>query len=193
MHLPTPQFSRLVTVLAFDLNNPSLDSMFVAWDHIATRHLRSLSSNRSLAGRIESVRLLAVHDAILSILRPGHGFIFNEPSTGTSLTAALAATAQASHDILSSAFDSPEDRSHLADALEESLSLISDRAEKAVGAATGAASAATFLATFGTLRTDPSISGSNYPAFGGQIGNHSRHGSLLDRSSSDRVLWPRSA
>ena len=151
MHLPTPQFSRLITVLAFDLSNPSLDSLFIAWDHIASRYLNRLDKRNRSAGKIESIRLLAIHDAVISILGPGTGFIFNERSTGTTLSAALAATAQASHDILANAFNSPEDLADLNDLLEESLSLIADAAEKAVGSATGSASAAAFLNTFGSL------------------------------------------
>lgn len=151
MHLPTPQFSRLVTVLAFDIHNPALDSLFAAWDHIATRYLRRHRSNRSLTGRIESIRLLAVHDAVVAVLGKGASFVFHEHSTGTSTAAALAATAQASHDILVSAFPAPEDRASLGHLLEESLSLISNPLEKAVGAATGAAVAAAFLRTFGDL------------------------------------------
>jgi hypothetical protein len=152
MHLPTPQFSRLVTVLAFDLANPSLDSMILAWDHIAERHLRRLSFQPSLVGRIESVRLLAIHDAVISIFGPGEGFVFRESSTGTSISAALAAAAQASHDIPANAFADPDDLADLGDGLDESLSLISDTFEKSVGQATGAASAAAFLATFGDLK-----------------------------------------
>jgi len=151
MHLPNPQFSRIVTLLAFDLSDPSLDSMFIAWDHISTRFLNRLGDDRALAGKIESIRLLAIHDAVLSILGPGEGFIFRESSTGTSQAAALAATAQASHDILANAFDQLADLADLDDALEESLSLISDSLEKAVGTATGSASAATFLDAFGPL------------------------------------------
>lgn len=151
MHLPTPQFSRLIAVLAFDLNNPSLDSLFVAWDHIATRYINRLRDAGELAERIESIRLLSVHDAVISILGRGTGFVFNERSTGTTIAAALAATAQASHDILVSAFSSPQDVEDLGDALEESLSLISATAEKAVGSATGTASAAAFLNTFGPI------------------------------------------
>ncbi len=151
MHLPTPQFSRLITILAFDLSNPSLDSLLIAWDHIATRYLNRLENRSEVADRIESIRLLAIHDAVISILGPGAGFIFTASSTGTTLSAALAATAQASHDILTSAFNSPADRADLNDALEESLSLISNSGEKAVGSATGSASAAAFLKTFGPL------------------------------------------
>jgi hypothetical protein len=151
MHLPTPQFSRLIAVLAFDLNNPSLDSLFIAWDHIATRYLNRLKNRNEVAEKIESIRLLAIHDAVISILGRGTGFIFNERSTGTTIAAALAATAQASHDILVSAFNSPRDLEDLGDALEESLSLISGTAEKAVGSATGTASAAAFLKIFGSI------------------------------------------
>lgn len=151
MHLPTTQFSRLITVLAFDLSNPSLDSLFIAWDHIAARYLNRLDKHTRAGEKIESIRLLAIHDAVISILGPGTGFIFNERSTGTSLSAALAATAQASHDILASAFTSPRDVADLDDLLEESLALIPDSAEKAVGSATGSASAAAFVNTFGPL------------------------------------------
>ncbi|GAA5121072.1 hypothetical protein JIN84_00220 [Luteolibacter yonseiensis] len=151
MHLPTPQFSRLIAVLAFDLNNPSLDSLFVAWDHISARYLNRLKSRNEWSDEIESIRLLAIHDAVISILGRGTGFIFNERSTGTTLAAALAATAQASHDILVSVFNSPQDVADLGDNLEESLSLISGTAEKAVGSATGSASASAFLKTFGPI------------------------------------------
>ncbi|RYD23505.1 MAG: hypothetical protein EOP88_03950 [Verrucomicrobiaceae bacterium] len=151
MHLPTTQFSRLITVLAFDISNPSLDSLFIAWDHIAARYVNRLGKQTRAGEKIESIRLLAIHDAVISILGPGTGFIFNERSTGTSLSAALAATAQASHDILANAFTSPQDLADLDDLLEESLALIPDSREKAVGSATGSASAAAFIATFGSL------------------------------------------
>jgi len=159
MHLPTPQFSRLVTVLAFDLNNPSLDSMILAWDHIATRFLGRLSADRAAAGKVESIRLLAIHDAVLSIFGTGAGFVFNESSTGTTLSAALAAAAQASHDILANAFDSPNDLEKLSGLLDESLSLVSDPLEKAVGAATGSASAAEFVKIFGPLAVNRPFAG----------------------------------
>lgn len=149
MHLPTPQFSRVVTVLAFDRNDPSLDSMILAWDHISARFLNRLTSHRLAADQVESIRLLAIHDAVISIFGRGQGFVFNEISTGTSIAAALAATAQASHDILASAFDSEQDLANLSDFLEQSLALISNQREKAMGEATGAASAAAFVRTFG--------------------------------------------
>lgn len=57
MYLPTPQFARLVTILAFDLTNPALDSMILAWDHIATRHLARIAANQAVAGKVESIRL----------------------------------------------------------------------------------------------------------------------------------------
>ncbi|MDP3850194.1 MAG: hypothetical protein Q8Q59_06815 [Luteolibacter sp.] len=151
MHLPTPQFSRLVTVLAFDLTNPALDSMIRAWDHISARFLRQISPNPEIAGNVESIRLLAIHDAVHSIFGSAGGYIFTDPSPTTSLDAALAATAQASHDVLAGVFESPEDRSKLKDTLEESLSLISDEREIAAGIATGAKSAATYARTFAPL------------------------------------------
>ena len=149
--MPKPQFSRLITVLAFDQTNPSLDTLFNARDHIASSSIHRLENRNQLAGKIESIRLLSIHDAVISILGPGAGFIFNERSTGTTLSAALAATAQASHDILANAFNTPEDLADLDHLLEESLELIPDAAEKAVGSATGSASAAAFIQPFGSL------------------------------------------
>lgn len=149
MHLPTPQFSRLITFLAIDLADSSLDSMILAWDHISTRYLDRLKSDRATADRIEAIRLLAVHDAVNSIFGRGPGFVFNESSTGTTITAAIAATAQASHDILASAFNSPDDLEDLKVSIAESLSLIADHRERAMGSATGAASAVAFIKSFG--------------------------------------------
>ena len=151
MYLPTPQFARLVTILAFDLTNPALDSMILAWDHIATRHLERIAASRAAAGKVESIRLLAIHDAVHTVFASGGGCIFNGTSTGSSLAAALAATAQASHDVLAAVFASPADRTSLADALEESLALIADEREKASGALIGAESAATFARAFAPL------------------------------------------
>ncbi|GAA5128272.1 hypothetical protein JIN84_01800 [Luteolibacter yonseiensis] len=151
MHLPTPQFSRLVTALAFDLNNPLLDSMILAWDHIATRFLNRLANHREAAGKVESIRLLAIHDGIHAVLGSGNGYMFHGLSSGSSTSAALAATAQASHDVLAAVFDLPEDREDLAHLLEESLSLISDPAEAVAGVITGAASAGTYEREFAPL------------------------------------------
>lgn len=151
MHLPTPQFSRLVTALAFDLNNPLLDSMILAWDHISTRFLNRLVTHREVAGKIESVRLLAIHDGIHAVFGSGNGYMFHGLSSGKSTSAALAAAAQASHDVLAAVFDSPEDRADLADSLEESLSLISDPLEAVAGVITGAASAGAYEREFAPL------------------------------------------
>ncbi len=151
MHLPTPQFSRLVTVLAFDLNDPSLDSMILAWDHIAKRYLNRLITHREVSGKVESIRLLAMHDAIHSVFGSGNGYIYHGFSPGQSISAALAAAAQASHDILAAVFESPEDQANLADTLEESLSLIADPSEAAAGVIMGAASAGAYERAFGPL------------------------------------------
>lgn len=148
MKLPTPQFSRLVTLLAFDILNPSLDSMILAWDHISSRFLHRSDQDRRVTGRVESIRLLAIHDAVHSVFNPGAGFIFNETSSGRTLEAALAATARASHDILAEVFTSPGDLKDLSISLEESLSLVANVAEREAGSVTGAASAALFIKTF---------------------------------------------
>lgn len=151
MKLPTPQFSRLVTLLAFDILNPSLDSMILAWDHISSRFLNRPGRDMALSGRLESIRLLAIHDAVHAVLNPSGGFIFNEQSAVHSLDAALAAAARASHDILAAALTSPEDLEALSISLEESLSLVGSAHEREAGAAIGAASAASFVRTFDPL------------------------------------------
>ena len=125
--------------------------MILAWDHIAKRFLDRISSNRAVAGKIESIRLLAIHDAVHAVFASGGGCVFNGTSAGSTLDAAMAATAQASHDVLAAVFDSPEDLASLTDTLEESLALISDDREKASGAFTGAESAATFARIFPLL------------------------------------------
>ena len=150
-HLPTPQFSRLVTILAFDLTSPALDSMILAWDHIASRYLRRLESDRVSSGRFESIRLLSIHDAVHAIFNSGAGCIFNGTSSGTSVDAAMAAAAQASHDVLATVFTDSRDQIDLAISLVESLSLIGDEQEKFAGARTGAESAAAFAKAFSPM------------------------------------------
>jgi len=129
--------------------------MVLAWDHIAERYLRRVESDRTLAGRIRSIRLLAVHDAVLSIVDPGFGYIFKPEAVTRSTQAALAATAQAAHDILADAFETLEDRADLTDLLAESLGLIGNAAERVTGAGIGAASAAIYLKTFAPLLAQP--------------------------------------
>jgi len=197
MHLPTVQLSRLVTILAFDLTNPVLDSMILAWDHIAKRYLDRIASSRAVAGKVESIRLLAIHDAVHTVFASGGGCMFNGTSAGSSLAAALAATAQASHDVLAAVFDSPEDLASLADALEESLALISDDREKASGAFTGAESAATFARAFAPLGLDQQPAGpepahAHAPHRGDRVG--AKHQPLrLGKNTGWRHHWPRSA
>lgn len=151
MKLPSSQFLRLVADLPVNLSSPSLEAMVLAWDHIADRYLRRIETHRSHVGRVRSIRLLAVHDAVLAIIDPGFGYIFKSRVETRSTHAALAATAQAAHDILVAAFDSPADREDLGDLLEESLGLIGNAAERNAGAFIGAQSAATYLATFASL------------------------------------------
>ncbi|MES2439877.1 MAG: hypothetical protein V4584_12445 [Verrucomicrobiota bacterium] len=193
MHLPTPQFSRLVTVLAFDLNNPSLDSMILAWDHIATRYLNRLITHREVAGKVESIRLLAIHDAIHSVIGSGNGYIFHGFSPGTSITAALAATAQASHDILAAVFDSPEDLANLADDLEESLSLISDPLEAAAGVIVGAASAGAYERGFAPLALSRQLAEADSPFNRKKRPNPSSQVVRLPENRHARSGWLRSA
>ncbi len=148
MQLPSPQFSRLVTVLAFDLSDPSLDSMILAWDHITTRFVNRIRHDREAAGRIESIRLLSIHDAVHSVFGSGSGYVFKQSEADQSLGAALAATAQASHDVLSAVFRKPDQLADLNHTLEESLSLILDARERDAGVRVGSQSAASYLHTF---------------------------------------------
>jgi hypothetical protein len=187
MHLPTPQFSRLVTILAFDLTDPALDSMIRAWDHISTRFLKRLQPDRAASGKIESVRLLAIHDAVHAVFGSPGGYIYDGFSGGKSLAAALAATAQASHDVLVSAFDAPEDIVELDNVLEESLTLIRDDREKSAGVITGAASAATYLSNFGPLAPGLKVTDIH------QEQARSRHALRLAKNPEWRFEWQRSA
>jgi len=151
MHLPTPQFTRLATAVSSNLNNPALESMVLAWDHVSIRYLNRIKSNQTVVGRIQSIRQLAVHDAVQAVLDPGYGYVFNK---GSSLHAALAAVAKASHDILAGVFPDPSDQSDLDHSLQESLSLIRDGKEKTAGTHTGEESAAAYTRIFGPLALD---------------------------------------
>jgi hypothetical protein len=154
MNLPTSQFLQIIEPLSTTVSSPRLDLISLAWDHIAERYLARISSNRVLAGRVRSIRLLAVHDAIHSVIDPGNGHIYREISGGSTTEAAFAATVQSSHDILAAVFDSPEDRADLADLLAESLGLIGKDAEKSAGILNGRQSAAAYLKTFAALLLD---------------------------------------
>lgn len=197
MHLPTPQFSRLVTVLAFDLTNPALDSMILAWDHIASRYLRRLAADGVVTAKVESIRLLAIHDAVHAVFASGDGCLFNGGSAGYSLEAALAATAQASHDILAAIFERPDDRANLADELHESLALIADERERTGGATTGAASAATYirilapLARAREIAVDGEAERRHFHA--GRHAESARHGLRLAKNPHWIFDWKRSA
>lgn len=151
MNLPSSQFLQLVTAFPDNLASPELESMILAWDHITDRYLKRLATNRILAGRVRSVRVLAVHDAVLSILDPGYEFIFKPVSSTSSTSAALAATAQAAHDVLTTVFNGSKDVSDLDDLLSESLALIGNEKEKLAGSIIGAESAAAYIATFSAL------------------------------------------
>jgi hypothetical protein len=151
MNLPTSEFLQLVEPLPTTVSSPKLDLIALTWDHIANRYLQRIEPNRVLAGRVRSIRLLAVHDAIQSVIDPGNGHIFKEISRGSTIEASFAATIQASHDILAAVFDSAQDRADLADLLAESLALIGKDDEKSAGTLTGASSAAAYLRTFSPL------------------------------------------
>ena len=152
MNLPSPQFLQVAQpLLTTTVSSPRLDLIVLAWEHIASRYLRRLEGNRVRAGRIRSIRQLAVHDAIQSVVDPGNGHIYKEISQGFSTDAASAAAVRASHDILAAVFNSAEDRADLSDLLWESLGLTGSVAEKAAGVESGAQSAATYLKAFAPL------------------------------------------
>lgn len=153
MNLPSNQFLQLVQPFPTTISSPKLDLISLAWSHIADRYLQRLESNRIHAGRVRSIRLLAVHDAIHSVIDPGNGYIFNEISNSSSTTAAAAAAIRASHDFLAAIFTGENDREDLADLLDESLSLLGDHLDKAAGVESGARSAAAYLRAFAPLLT----------------------------------------
>jgi len=151
MNLPSFQFLQLTESALTTISSPKLDLIGQTWEHIASRYLRRLESNRILAGRVRSIRLLAVHDAIHAVIDPGNGYIYKSQSEGYTTEAAFAAAVQASHDVLASVFDDPDSVSDLGHLLEESLALVGNGIEKAAGATSGAESAAAYLQTFAAL------------------------------------------
>jgi hypothetical protein len=155
MNFSSLQLLQNSAPLSTTVSSPKLDLILQAWDHIATRYLGRLRSNRILMGRVRAVRLLAVHDAIHSVIDPGNGRIYQEISDGSTLEAAYAAAVQSSHDILAAVFPEVEDRENLADHLEESLSLIGKQDEKNAGAFSGAGSARAYLKAFAPLLLPP--------------------------------------
>jgi hypothetical protein len=151
MNLPSNEYLQLLQPFPTTISSPKLDLVGLAWSHIADRYLQRLESNRIHAGRVRSIRLLAVHDAIHSVIDPGNGYIFNEISNSSSSTAAAAASIRASHDLLAAVFTDEKDREDLSDLLEESLSLLGDHLDKAAGVERGARSAAAYLRAFAPL------------------------------------------
>jgi hypothetical protein len=151
MNLPSNEYLQLLQPFPTTISSPKLDLVGLAWSHIADRYLQRLESNRIHAGRVRSIRLLAVHDAIHSVIDPGNGYIFNEISNSSSSTAAAAASIRASHDLLAAVFTDEKDREDLSDLLEESLSLLGDHLDKAAGVESGARSAAAYLRAFAPL------------------------------------------
>ena len=138
-------------LVATTVSSPKLDLIQSTWTHIAERYLKRLESNRILTGRVRAVRLLAVHDAIHSVIDPGNGHIYKEISEGSTIEAAFAATVKASHDVLASVFTDPDDREDLADHLEESLELIGKEDEKEAGVLSGADAAGAYIRNFALL------------------------------------------
>lgn len=153
MNFPSEQFLQVVQPFPTTVSSPKLDLVSLTWNHIAERYIRRLEPNRIHAGRVRSIRLLAVHDAIHSVIDPGNGYIFHEISAASGTPAAAAAAIRASHDLLASVFTAAEDRADLADLLEESLSLLGDDAEIPAGIASGARAAAAYLQAFSPLLT----------------------------------------
>ncbi|MDP3850462.1 MAG: hypothetical protein Q8Q59_08170 [Luteolibacter sp.] len=151
MKIPSFQFLQQITPTPIPVSSPSLDSMSHIWEHIAERFLGTALIDRIQTGRIRSLRLLAVHDAVSSIIDPGFGNIYQPSHLVRSTHAALAATARTSHDILAAFFNDPSDREDLAHTLEEVLSLFGNEPEKKKGLAIGAESAEAYLSAFSGL------------------------------------------
>jgi hypothetical protein len=148
MNLSSTYLNQITDPLTSTVSSPKLDLIQQTWNHIAQRYLDRIASNRILAGRVRAIRLLAVHDAIQSVIDPGNGHIYKDISEGSSIEAAYAAAVKASHDVLAQVFTDSSDREDLADLLEESLALIGKEDEKAAGLFTGAESASSYIRSF---------------------------------------------
>ena len=151
MNSPIFDHLKIATPLSTTVSSPRLDLILLAWDHIAERYLGRIASNRQFSARVRSIRLMAVHDAIQSVVDPGNGLVFSESSAGTTTAAAAAAAVKSSHDFLAAIFTEPSERRDLADLLEESLGLFSGEEEKAAGIFSGTRSADAYLDSFGLL------------------------------------------
>ncbi len=151
MNFSTTQLIQNAEPLSTTVSSPKLDLIQLAWAHIAERYLQRIGSNRILASRVRALRLLAVHDAIHSVIDPGNGHIYRDISDGSTIEAAYAAVVKSSHDVLAAVFTGSEDREDLEDLLEESLSLIGKEDEKAAGLFSGTDSAATYIRSFAPL------------------------------------------
>lgn len=151
MNFFTSQLYLSAEPLSTTVSSPKLDLIQLTWSHIAERYLHRIRTNRILTGRVRAIRLLAVHDAIHSVIDPGNGHLFKEISEGSSIEAAYAAVAKSSHDVLASVFTDSQDREDLEDLLDESLSLIGKEGEKAAGKFSGADSARTYIKSFTPL------------------------------------------
>ena len=148
MKLSSASLNQITDPLTTTVSSPKLDLIQHTWNHIARRYLDRIGSNRIFAGRVRAIRLLAVHDAIQSVIDPGNGHIYQDISEGSSIEAAYAAAVKASHDVLAHVFTDSTDREDLADLLEESLALIGKEDEKAAGLFTGAESASSYIRSF---------------------------------------------
>lgn len=151
MNLSTAHLIQSAEPLSTTVSSPKLDLIQLAWNHIAERYLQRIRSNHILTSRVRAIRLLAVHDAIHSVIDPGNGHIFKDISEGSTIEAAYAAAVKSSHDVIASVFTDPEDREDLAELLDESLSLIGKEDEKEAGLFSGADSASTYIRSFGPL------------------------------------------
>lgn len=153
-----PSILRDHEALLTTVSSPKLDLVLLAWDHISERYIARLRPNREFAGRVRSIRLLAVHDAIQSVIDPGNGRLFKEPSHGIATEAAIAAAVSASAGILRHVFTDAKDRQDIEDLLFESLGLIGRPGEKEAGLVSGTRSAAVYLETFASLLVRPPAS-----------------------------------
>ena len=88
MNLSITQLVQTIDPLSTTVSSPKLDLIQLAWSHIAERYLGRIASNRIFAGRVRSIRLLAVHDAVHSVIDPGNGRIYKDISQGSTIEAA---------------------------------------------------------------------------------------------------------
>jgi len=121
-------------------DNPTGD-VIVQWNLITVKATKTAKQNSNLATRTEAIEAIAVYDAVNSIKYIGKPYNYNTPPSGPA--SAIAAAAQAAHDVLVAYF--PAQKPAIDSALTASLATANDGPVEA-GQKVGAESAASIIA-----------------------------------------------